>query len=82
MEHTAAGQRTTGLDLKLARVALGVPQREVARRLGVSPQRVSGIEATYRPTRWTCSRYLAALDAISPADPGQDDAGAPAGPLT
>jgi transcriptional regulator with XRE-family HTH domain len=70
MDSTAARQRTTGLDLKLARVALGVPQREIARQLGVSPQRVSGIEATYRPTHRICARYLAALDAIAPPGPG------------
>ncbi len=70
MERTTARQRITGLDLKLARVARGVPQREIARHLGVSPQRISGIEAAYRPTQWTCLRYLAALDEIAPPAPG------------
>jgi transcriptional regulator with XRE-family HTH domain len=48
--------------LKLARVARGVPQCEIARRLDVSPQRISGIEASYRPTRRICARFLAALE--------------------
>jgi len=62
METTLASRSTTGLDLKLARVARGVPQREIARRLDVSPQRISGIEASYRPTRRICARFLAALE--------------------
>ena len=62
METTVTSRSTTGLDLKLARVARGVPQREIARQLGVSPQRVSGIEASYRPTRRICARFLAALE--------------------
>lgn len=62
--------RTSGLDLKLARIVRGVPQREIARRLGVSPQRVSGIEATYRPTERICARYRAALDEIAPPTSG------------
>ncbi len=56
---------TSGLDLKLARVARGVTQRAMARRLGVLPQRVSAIEATYRPTTETCARYFAALRELS-----------------
>ncbi len=62
-------QRTTGLDLKLARVARGVPQCVIARHLGVSPQRISAIEATYWPTARTCARYLAALGAIAGTSP-------------
>jgi len=58
-------QRTTGLDLKLARVARGVPQRAIAWHLGVSPQRISATEPTYWPTALTTARYLAALEAIS-----------------
>jgi DNA-binding XRE family transcriptional regulator len=61
--------RTTGLDLKLARVARGVPQRAIAWHLGVSPQRISAIEATYWPTARTCARYLAALGAIAGTSP-------------
>jgi DNA-binding XRE family transcriptional regulator len=62
-------KRTTGLDLKLARVARGVPQRAIAWNLGVSPQRISAIEATYWPTARTCARYLAALGAIAGTSP-------------
>ena len=58
-------QHTSGLDLKLARVARGVSQRAIARQLGVSPQRVSGIEASYRPTGEACARYLDALEELS-----------------
>jgi transcriptional regulator with XRE-family HTH domain len=70
MEHTTEGRRTTGLDLKLARVARGVSQRAIALQLGVSPQRVSAIEATYWPTATICKRYHAALTSIagSPSD--------------
>ena len=62
---------TSGLDLKLARVARGVSQRALADRLGVSPQRVSSVEAAYRPTAHMCARYLAALwEAAGPAGQG------------
>ncbi len=56
----------TGLDLKFARLAGGVQAREVASSLGVSPQRVSAIEATYRPSARVVARYLAALDSVAP----------------
>jgi transcriptional regulator with XRE-family HTH domain len=62
-------QRTTGLDLKLARVARGVHQRAIAWHLGVSPQRISAVEATYWPTARTTARYLDALGAIAGAPP-------------
>jgi transcriptional regulator with XRE-family HTH domain len=62
-------QRTTGLDLKLARVARGVAQRAIAWHLGVSPQRISAIEATYWPTARTAARYLDALGAIVGTSP-------------
>lgn len=58
-------QRITGLDLKLARVGRGVPQRAIARHLGVSPQRISAVEATYWPTARSIDLYLAALTAIA-----------------
>ena len=58
---------STGLQLKLARVASGVPQRALARQLGLSPQRVAAIEAAFRPSSAACARYLAALDALSDA---------------
>jgi transcriptional regulator with XRE-family HTH domain len=59
-----AGQ-PRGIDLKLARIAAGVAQRDVAAALGVSTQRASAIEATHRPTPAAARRYLAALDAIT-----------------
>ncbi len=65
-------QQTTGLDLKLARVARGVPQRAIAAYLGVSAQRISAVEATYWPTARSIGLYLAALASIagtSPAPP-------------
>ena len=67
METTTDGKRTTGLDLKLARVARGVSQRAMASQLGVSPQRVSAIEATYWPTATICKRYHATLASIAGA---------------
>jgi transcriptional regulator with XRE-family HTH domain len=70
MESTTEGRRTTGLDLKLARVAHGVSQRAIASQLGVSPQRVSAIEATYWPTATICKRYHAALASIAGATSG------------
>lgn len=53
--------RHRGLDLKLVRVERGISQRALARQLGVSPQRISAIEASYRPTTSVCRRYLDAL---------------------
>lgn len=69
MENATDPKRTTGLDLKLARVARGVPGRAIAAYLSVSPQRVSAIEATYWPTARTTARYLAALGAIAGTPP-------------
>jgi transcriptional regulator with XRE-family HTH domain len=67
MENTTDKRRTNGLELKLARVARGVSQRAIASQLGVSPQRVSAIEATYWPTATICKRYHAALASIAGA---------------
>jgi transcriptional regulator with XRE-family HTH domain len=53
--------RPSGLDLKLRRIAAGISQRELARRLDVSPQRVAAVEATYRPSEAMLGRYAAAL---------------------
>jgi transcriptional regulator with XRE-family HTH domain len=58
----------TGLDLKFARLTRGVQAREVARSLGVSPQRVSAIEAVFRPSVQMVARYLAALDSVAPPE--------------
>jgi transcriptional regulator with XRE-family HTH domain len=69
MENTTDKRRTNGLELKLARVARGVSQRAIASQLGVSPQRVSAIEATYWPTATICKRYHLALASISGETP-------------
>ncbi|MGO9180223.1 MAG: helix-turn-helix domain-containing protein [Candidatus Limnocylindrales bacterium] len=65
METDRPVQPTTGLDLKVARLTSGVSQRALAHQLGVSAQRISGIEAAYRPTQRICTRYFAALDALA-----------------
>jgi len=67
MENTTEVQHTSGLDLKLSRVARGVSQRAIAHAIGVSPQRVSAIEATYRPTASAAGRYLGALRSLAGA---------------
>lgn len=59
---TALSPRSTGLDLRLRRTALGVSQTAVAGRMGVSRPRVSQVEAMYRPPRSIVTRYLAALE--------------------
>jgi transcriptional regulator with XRE-family HTH domain len=60
--------RPTGLDLKFARLSLGIQAREVAESLGVLPQRVSAIEASFHPSPPMVARYLAALDAVAPPE--------------
>jgi plasmid maintenance system antidote protein VapI len=55
--------QTTGLDLKLERVAARVPGRALAEALGVSDGRVSHIEALAVVTPAMVLRYHAALDA-------------------
>ncbi len=57
--------RSTGLDLRLRRVALGVSQTNLAASLGVSRQRVANVENMYRPPRTIVARYLAALAEIA-----------------
>lgn len=64
MDAARSPEQLTGLDLKLARIARGVSQRELARRMNVSPQRIAAIEATRWPTTRMCDRYAANLDAI------------------
>lgn len=54
---------TTGMDLKLERVAARVTGRALARRLEVSEGRVSHIEAQAIVSAAMASRYRAALDA-------------------
>lgn len=64
---TARRHRLRGLDLKVARIGRGITQRDVAAQLQVSSQRVSAIEAAYRPTPQVCRRYLAGLDGAAAA---------------
>ncbi len=49
------------MDLRLRRVALGVSRSDLARRLGVSRQRIGNLEGMLRPGRTAVDRYLAAL---------------------
>lgn len=53
---------TTGLDLKLARVAARVKQWQVAAEMGVSPSRVASIERESVVSPAIRDRYLTALD--------------------
>ena len=53
--------RSTGMDLRLRRVALGVSQSDMARHLGVSRQRIGNIEGMLWPGRAAADKYLAAL---------------------
>jgi transcriptional regulator with XRE-family HTH domain len=53
----------TGLDLRIARLRAGISQKELARRLGVYPQRVSEAEQRLRVAPKFVDRYLAALEA-------------------
>lgn len=55
--------QTTGLDLKLERVAARILGRVLARTLGVSESRVSHIEALAVVTPKMVVRYRIALDA-------------------
>jgi transcriptional regulator with XRE-family HTH domain len=52
----------SGLALKVRRITRGVTAAAVAKRLGVSAQRVHQIEAYRLPSRAARDRYLAALD--------------------
>ena len=63
--------RPTGLDLKLRRIASGVSQRELAQRMGVSPQRLAAVEASYRPSSAMGARVAAALEQDPSLDPRQ-----------
>ncbi len=53
--------RSTGMDLRLRRVALGVSQSDMARHLGVSRQRIGNIEGMLWPGRAAADKYLDAL---------------------
>lgn len=52
---------TTGLDLKLKRVAADVKAIDLARAMGVSPSRVSHIEGSRVVLPHLVERYVAAL---------------------
>lgn len=52
---------TTGLDLKLERVAARLKARQVAEAMGVSPSRISLIEREAFPTPEVVRRYRVAL---------------------
>ena len=62
---TTSPPRTTGLDLRLQRVARQVTQTQIAAVLGVRPQAVSNVEALLRPTPAAIERYLSALERVS-----------------
>lgn len=59
--HMSKGLATTGLDLKLARVAARVKQRPLADAMGVSESRVSAIEREAVVSPAIRLRYLDAL---------------------
>jgi len=54
---------TTGLELKLRRVAAGVKAKAVAGQMGISSSRLSRIEVPEPVTDRMAARYLTALDA-------------------
>lgn len=56
--------RVTGLDLKLRRTAARLDAQDVAAKMGVTPARVSQIEALAIVTDRTAARYIAALDEL------------------
>lgn len=51
----------TGLDLKLARVALRVKQHQIAQEMGVTPSRISALEREAVVSDDAAARYLEAL---------------------
>ena len=55
--------QTTGLSLKLRRVAADVLSRDLARAMGVDPSRISVIERQRVVKETIVARYLAALAA-------------------
>ena len=56
---------TTGLDLKLRRVAARVRNADLAAEMGISSSRVSRIESTQFPSEDMQRRYLEALAALT-----------------
>lgn len=51
-----------GRDLAAERVRLGLLQRDVANRLGITVRRIGTIEGAWRPSAQAVARYLGALD--------------------
>jgi transcriptional regulator with XRE-family HTH domain len=66
MAKTMAG--VTGDDLKLLRQSRRITATALARRLGVSRQAVSNLEAAGHPTPRAIERYLAALNDVAAAE--------------
>jgi transcriptional regulator with XRE-family HTH domain len=77
MDTARSTEQPTGLDLKLARIACGISQRELACRMGVSPQRVAAIEATRWPTPRMCERYAGSLAPVEGNRRGSSSAAGP-----
>lgn len=61
---------STGLDLKLARVARRIKQKPLGEAMGVSASRVAAIEREAVVTRETADRYFEALDTCSTGTSG------------
>lgn len=68
--HMSTPQPTTGLDLKLARVAARVKQRAIGAAMGVSETRVSHIEREAVVTPELAERYMTALRICGTGTPG------------
>jgi len=54
-------EATTGLQLKLLRISLGLTAKAVAAAAGVERQRIGTIEGSRRPTERAIAKYLDAL---------------------
>jgi transcriptional regulator with XRE-family HTH domain len=59
-----SGTMTTGLDLKLARTRERVKAKHVAEAMGVSPSRITKIEAEAVVSPGIASRYLDAVEQV------------------
>lgn len=59
-----ANAAPTGRDLKAERVRSGLTQTQLGRLLGVSRQRVTAIEAQWRPSRAFADRVWEILKAV------------------
>lgn len=63
--HVDSQPVVTGLDLKLRRTAARVTQIDLGAQMGVTPQRVSHIEALAVVPPTAAERYVAALAAVA-----------------